>query len=392
MTHTRLFICLVSLALAAACSRIIPEGQPQQPIPVAPNAASLGVSPGPSFDSLPIDGADASQALGAFVASCHVPRTRDDISGLTRREDWAAPCDAAANWPRDDARRFFAGYFTPVTVGDGQGFATGYFEPQISGSAVRRPGFDVPVYALPQDLERCWRDDIPISEREGRAPLSRRTATGACVPYYSRAEIEDGALAGQGLEIGWAADPVEFFFLQIQGSGQLVAPDGAVTRIGYAGQNGKAYTGIGALMRERGLLGDGPGQYAGSMQGIMQYIRENPAAGAALMRENESWIFFRVLEGPGPIGSIGVPVSSGNSVAVDPDFVPYGAPVFLDLDRDVADGLWVAQDTGGAITGANRFDTFWGAGTRAREVAGGMSGRGRALVLLPREAASRLGL
>ncbi|MGB3795180.1 MAG: MltA domain-containing protein [Alteraurantiacibacter sp.] len=392
MKPSRLLICLASLALVSACSRIIPDGQPQQPLPVAPNAASLGIAAGASFSSLPVSNIDASNALDAFASSCLVVQTRQDVSGLTRLEDWAAPCDAATSWPRDDARRFFAGYFTPAVVGDGQGFATGYFEPQISGSRTRRPGFDVPVYAVPQDLERCWRDDTPISQREGRAPLSRRTPAGDCVSYYSRAEIKDGALSGRGLEIGWAADPVEFFFLQIQGSGQLIAPDGQVTRIGYAGQNGKSYTGIGALMRERGLLGDGPGQYAGSMQGIMQYIRDNPAAGAALMRENESWVFFRVLEGAGPIGSIGVPVSAENSVAVDPNFVPYGAPVFLDLDRDVADGMWVAQDTGGAIKGANRFDTFWGAGTRAREVAGGMSGRGPALILLPREAAERLGL
>nr|WP_237392354.1 murein transglycosylase A [Aurantiacibacter rhizosphaerae] len=379
--------------MIAACSRIIPPGQPQLPQqPVAANAASLGLAAGPSFNSLSIGTQDAASALDAFASSCSVARSRSDLSGLTRPQDWAAPCDAAATWPRGDARNFFAGYFTPVRVGDGQGFATGYFEPQIVGSRIRRPGFDVPVYGVPSDLERCWRDDTPASQREGRAPLSRRTPTGECVPYYTRAEIEDGALSGRGLEIGWAADPVEFFFLQIQGSGQLIAPDGSVTRIGYAGQNGRGYTGIGGLMRERGLLGDGPGQYAGSMQGIMQYIRENPAAGAALMRENESWVFFRVLEGPGPIGSIGVPVSAENSVAVDPNFVPYGAPVFLDLDRDVADGLWVAQDTGGAIKGANRFDTFWGAGSRAREVAGGMSGRGAALVLLPRASAQRLGL
>lgn len=391
MTHSRLLIGIIAIALIAACSRIIPEGQPQQPrpIPVAPNAASLGVSAGPAFSSLTIGAVDASHALDAFVASCHVPQRREDVSGLTRQGDWAAPCNAAANWRRDDARRFFESYFMPVVVGDGQGFATGYFEPQIVGSTTRRPGLDVPVYAVPQDLDRCWRDGTPVSQREGRAPLSRRTPTGACVPYYSRAEIEDGALAGRGLEIGWAADPAEFFFLQIQGSGQLIAPDGQVTRIGYAAQNGKAYTGIGRLMRERGLIGPGT-DYATTMQGIMQYLRAHPAQGRAIMRENESWIFFRVLEGPGPIGSIGVPVSAQNSVAVDPDFVPYGAPVFLDLDRNEADGLWVAQDTGGAIKGANRFDTFWGAGTRARDIAGGMSGRGRALVLLPREAADRL--
>ncbi len=396
MTQPRLLLAIASLALIAGCSGIIPDGAEQPPVPVEPNAASLGVRAGPALSSLPIRPIDAGNALGAFVASCSVATSRQDISGLTRLDDWAAPCNAAAAWPRGDAMEFFNAYFTPAIVGDGQGFATGYFEPQIAGSAARRPGFDVPVYGVPDDLERCWRDGTPADQREGRAPLSRRTADGRCVEYYTRAEIEDGALAGRGLEIGWAADPVEFFFLQIQGSGQLIAPDGQVVRIGYAGQNGQAYTGIGGLMRQRGLLGDGPGQYAGSMQGIMQYLRENPAAGDALMRENESWVFFRVLDGPdaeiGPLGSISVPVTAENTVAVDPDFVPYGAPVFLDLDRDVADGLWVAQDTGGAITGPNRFDTFWGAGERARDIAGGMSGRGQALVLLPRASAQRLGL
>ena len=165
-------------------------------------------------------------------------------------------------------------------------------------------------------------------------------------------------------------------------------------RIGYAGQNGREYTGIGGLMRERGLLGSGPGKYAGSMQGIMAYIRENPAEGRALMRENKSWIFFTELKGAndlgGPLGALGVPVRRESSVAADPAYVPLGAPVWLQMDRREASGLWIAQDTGGAIKGANRFDTFWGAGPDARVIAGGMSGRGRAYVLLPKEAAARL--
>ena len=208
--------------------------------------------------------------------------------------------------------------------------------------------------------------------------------------YYTRAEIEDGALENRQAEIAYVADPVEFFFLQIQGSGRLKLDDGSVMRIGYDGQNGHGYTGIGGVMRERGLLGDGPGQYPGSMQGIMAYIRENPEDGKALMRLNESWVFFRELTGDGPLGSLGIPVRRESSVAVDPRFVPYGAPVLLDLDRDVADGLWIAQDTGGAIKGANRFDTFWGAGEDARIIAGGMSGRGSALILLPKASAARL--
>ena len=126
------------------------------------------------------------------------------------------------------------------------------------------------------------------------------------------------------------------------------------------------------------------------MQGIIQYIRDNPAEGEALMNLNKSWIFFRELTTDGPLGSLEVPVRGRDSVAVDPKFVPYGAPVWLDLDRDVADGLWVAQDTGGAIKGANRFDTFWGNGADAREIAGGMSGRGKAYILLPKGTLARL--
>ncbi|MFB0612435.1 murein transglycosylase A [Aurantiacibacter poecillastricola] len=378
--------------MAANCSRVIPGEAPEEPTPVAPNAALLEVTAGPPLASLQVHPEDASRAIGAFIASCHVPQSREDVSGLTQTSDWREPCDAAANWPRDDAIAFFEGYFTPVTVGNGEAFATGYFEPQIVGARTRQPGLEVPVYGVPRDLERCWREDIPLAERTGQPPFSRRLADGSCVRHFSRAEIEAGALDGQGLEIGWAADPVELFFLQIQGSGQLIAPDGTVTRIGYASQNGHGYTAIGGLLRQRGLLGDGPGQYEPSMQGIMRYIREHPEEGAALMRENASYVFFRVLEGAGPLGSIGVPVTAENSVAVDPDFVPYGAPVLLDLDRAEADGMWVAQDTGGAITGPNRFDTFWGAGERARAIAGDMASRGRAVVLLPRASATRLGL
>jgi membrane-bound lytic murein transglycosylase A len=270
------------------------------------------------------------------------------------------------------------------------GLFTGYFEPEIRCSRGRAPGYDVPVYKMPPELERAWPADMPESERTGRPPLGRYDASGNFVPFYERSEIVAGALANRGLEIAWAADPVEFFFLQIQGSGLLRLPDGSLMRIGYAGQNGREYVGIGSVMRERGLLGDGLGKYPGSMQGIMQYIRENPAEGEALMNLNKSWIFFRELATDGPLGALEVPVRGQSSVAVDPKFVPLGAPVFLDLDRNEADGLWIAQDTGGAIKGANRFDTFWGNGEEARRIAGGMSGRGQAIVLLPRGTTARL--
>ena len=289
-----------------------------------------------------------------------------------------------------DATGFFTAQFETVQVGSGTAFATGYFEPEIAGSRKHIPGYDQPVYSLPPDLVRGWSADVPVTERTGRAPLGRVDDRGNLIPYYDRAEIDAGALAGRGLEIAWVADPVEFFFLQIQGSGRLRAPDGTIMRIGYAGQNGREYVGIGSVMREQGLLGDGPGQYAGSMQGLMAYLRDNPVAGRTLMERNKSWIFFKELIGDGPLGALNVPVRTESSVAIDPNYVPLGAPVFFMLDRAEANGLWIAQDTGGAIKGANRFDTFWGAGERARSVAGGMSARGQALLLLPKGTLVRL--
>jgi len=278
-------------------------------------------------------------------------------------------------------------------VGDSTAFVTGYYEPEIAGSRVQLPGYAVPVYGLPPDLTRDWLDETPLDQRSGRPPQGRRDEYGRFVRYHDRAAIEDGALAGRGLEIGWAADPIEFFFLQIQGSGRLRAPDGSIMRIGYAGQNGREYVALGKLMRDRGLIGEGPGQYAGSMQGIMQFLRERPDEGRAMMRANPSWVFFQELTGDGPLGAINVPVRPQVSVAADPRYVPLGAPVFLfGADRREVNGLWIAQDTGGAIKGANRFDSFWGAGEAARVIAGGMSARGRAVVLLPKGTLARLGV
>ncbi|WEK48253.1 MAG: murein transglycosylase A [Candidatus Andeanibacterium colombiense] len=362
------------------------------PAPVPETALLLGIARGRGVGSLGLAQADAAAALASFVESCPRLLARTDGSGLTRADDWRPACAAAPGWNPNDAAGFFKTWFETAVVGDGKAFATGYYEPEISGVRTRQPGFDVPVYALPADMARGWPDEIPPAERTGNPPLGRRMLDGKYAPYYSRGEIEDGALAGKGLEIAWAADPVEFFFLQVQGSGRLRAPDGTVMRIGYAGQNGRDYTGIGGVMRDRGLIGDQPGQYAGSMQGIMAYLREHPADGDALMRENKSWVFFKELIGDGPLGALSVPVRAESSVAADPKYVPLGAPVFLDMDNPRASGLWIAQDTGGAIKGANRFDTFWGAGEQARLTAGGMSARGQAVLLLPKGTLLRLGV
>ncbi len=367
--------------------------QPATPIaamPAAPppadaaNARSQGVVAGTPIAKLEIGEAQARRALAAFRISCPSVQRRTDASGLTRGSDWAPACAAATGWSNNDAASFFRRYFETVQVGTGAAHATGYFEPEIRGSREKRSGYEVPVYRRPADLI-----DVDLSlfnEALKGKRIRGRVDRNAFVPYYDRTQIEEGALAGRGLEIAWAADPVEFFFLQIQGSGRLLLPDGGVMRIGYDNQNGRDYTGIGKLLIDRGEIPRGQG----SMQGIMAYLRADPAKGQAAMRENKSFVFFRELTGPGPLGAMGLPVSGRASVAADPAYVPLGAPVFLSLDRAETAGIWVAQDTGGAIKGANRIDTFWGAGAEARAIAGGMSGRGTAFLLLPVGTLARL--
>ncbi len=271
-----------------------------------------------------------------------------------------------------------------VQVGDGKAFATGYYEPEILGSRSQSAQYSVPVYKRPPDLAEI--DLGTFSDSLKGKKIRGKVEGQSFVPYADRTAIEDGALAGRDLEIAWAADAAEFFFLQVQGSGRLRLPDGSVMRIGYDGQNGRDYTGIGKLMRDRGLLG--PGQ--ASMQGFVAYLNANPEQGRAIMRENKSWVFFRELTGAGPVGALGLPVTARGTVATDPAFVPLGAPVFLSMDRAEPNGLWIAQDTGGAIKGSNRFDTFWGAGDEARRIAGGMSARGTAFVLLPKGVFTRI--
>ena len=355
---------------------------PAQPGIDVTTAAGLGITRGPAIADLLPSGERSRRALLAFRLSCPGLMRRADQSGLTRGSDWNNACAAASSWPESSASEFFSRYFEAVQIGDGAAFVTGYYEPEIAGSRSRQPGYDVPIYRRPSDLI-----DVDLGQfsdsLKGRSIRGKVQGT-KFVPYDVRSQIVAGSLAGRGLELAWAADPVEFFFLQIQGSGRLLLPDGGVMRIGYDGQNGRDYTGIGKLMKDRGLI------QAGSMQDIMRYLRANPAEGAAIMNENKSFVFFREITGPGPLGAMGVPVTPEASVAADPKYIPMGAPVLLSLDRAEPNGIWIAQDTGGAIKGANRFDSFWGAGAQARAIAGGMSARGSALILLPIGSTARL--
>jgi membrane-bound lytic murein transglycosylase A len=362
-------LALLTLALLAACAAKPlpqPEAPPAAPTPappplaqptpppppVGPNARAVGVK---TDNPRVLKADEASRALAAFKTSCPALVRRQDQSQLTQPTDWSAVCAQAASLTDEFAPGFFYYGFDWVRVGEGKAFATGYYEPEIEGSRTPLPGY-VPIYRVPPDLIRCTKPD-------GTAGRGRVDESGTCVLYFTRAEIEDGALNGKGLELAWAKDPVELFFLEIQGSGRIHFPDGTVMRVGYAGQNGRDYIAIGRLLRDRGILPPG----GANMQTIKDWIRANSDQGRELMRENMSYVFFKELTGAGPLG----------------------APVFLTLDRNEANGLWVAQDTGGAIKGPNRFDTFWGAGPEAVAIAGGMSGSGEALILLPKGTAAR---
>ena len=369
------FRTLVALAIGlglGSCVRVTPP-PPLTPPPPPTSALEAGVRRGPSMPRLSAD--QAGRLWRVFQISCPSLVARQDASGLTAPEDWRPLCAATP----DDLPRFLRSHFDLVQVGAGTAFATGYYEPEIRGCRARRPGCEVPIYRRPPDLL----DADPQTGARGRGRLDEQ---GHFVPYHDRAAIEDGALAGRGLELAWAADPVDLFFLQIQGSGRVRMDDGSVMRIGYAAQNGRDYVPIGRLMRERAIL-----QPPISMQRIAEWIHANPDAGRALMRENLSYVFFQELTGPGPLGALGRPVTPRATVAADPRFVPLGAPVLLaDMENPAADGFWVAQDAGGAIRGANRFDTFWGAGDEAAATAGGMQAHGRAYILLPRGALRRI--
>ncbi len=382
---------LLALSLAACATRptppvtpappvITPEPEPV-PVPVPPKPATAAASGIAVAAPRPFTEEAAVRALAAFRISCPSVVRRPDTSGLTLGQEWRAVCDEARALPTTAAaaQRFFSSSFAWVKVGSEPAFATGYWEPEILGSRVPAPGYQVPIYRTPTDLVRCTRAD-------GQTGRGRLDETGQCVLYWTRGEILDGALAGRGLELAYAADPIDMFFLEIQGSGRLRLPDGSVMRIGYDNQNGREYVGIGRLLRDRGILPPG----GADMDSIKRWMRAQPDGGMSLMRENLSKIFFKELTGPGPLGALGLPVTARGTVAADPMFVPLGAPVWLDVATDDADGLWVAQDTGGAIKGANRFDTFWGAGEDARRIAGGMSARGEALLLLPRASVDRL--
>lgn len=357
-----------------------------------PSAAHLTLEP-QSFGALPGWTDDhPSEALPAFLRSCDRLAKLGEGTAVgpaalkSTAAGWRGVCDEAVRVPEHDdaaARRFFEAGFTPYLAGNNnaqEGLFTGYYEPELRGT--RRPGgrYQTPLLKRPPDLVMVDLGRFRPAWRGER--IAGRVQNGYLVPYASRAEIERGSLDPARLALVWVDDPVDAFFLQVQGSGRVRLQDGSLVRLGYAGQNGHPYVAIGKILVDRGQLTPD----AVSLQSIRAWIKAHPEDGAALMDENPSYVFFREMTGDGPIGSEGVVLTPGRSLAVDDRFMPLGAPVFLDVSdtHGQVRRLLVAQDTGGAIAGPVRGDVFWGFGPEAEARAGAMRARGRAYLLLPK--------
>lgn len=323
-----------------------------------------------------------SETWTAFLRSCDT---------LVKRTAWQPVCSDAATLTAPDnaaVRAFFEQRFQPyqATADDGstEGMVTGYYEPLLKGDRERTARARFPLYATPDDLISVELASV-YPELKGLR-LRGRLVGNKLVPYPTRKEIEAAGDGFQGKPIAWAEDPVELFFLHIQGSGRIELPDGSHLRVGYADQNGHPYQSIGKLLVERGELK----LEQASMQGIKKWGAKNPDKLAALLASNPGFVFFRELPGDlsGPLGALGVPLTGGRSIAVDPRFIPLGAPVFLATTQPNSsqplNRLVMAQDTGSAIRGGVRADFFWGFGDKAGELAGRMKQRGRMWVLLPK--------
>mgnify|MGYP000885575795 CR=1 FL=1 len=392
--------------LLTACSTVPPTSsapapacQPCAACPACPPPVAAPAAPAPftrtlqpaAWSDLPgwtTD--DVAAAWPAFLQSCR------GVASKPHGPAWKRVCDlarAADGKPGFDARRFFEQHLQPYSVANGggavDGMVTGYYEPLLRGSRTRARGFEQPVRGVPDDLLTIDLSAVFPELKDKR--VRGRLEGNKVVPYWSRAEIAARSDRLPARTLLYVDDPVELFFLQVQGSGRVKLPDGRLVRLNYGDQNGHPYQSIGRVLVDRGELK----LEEASMQGIQAWARANPARLDDLLNSNPSYVFFREVPDSkgGPVGALGVPLTAERSIAVDPRSVPLGAPVFLATTRPNSmqpmNRLVMAQDTGGAIKGAVRADFFWGFGKAAGEQAGRMKQAGRMWLLLPPEAAPR---
>ena len=360
------------------------ETQPTKPTSTA-QYALLKPSQWDNIDGFAED--DLTAAWPAWLRSC---------STLINKPQWQAACAAAKVIDRPNIQaiqayftQHFNVYSTTNLDGTETGLITGYYEPVLKGSRNKSAQYAYPLYRQPNDLVTVeLGDTYPelkykrvrgklLVDKEGRNKL---------VPYATRAEIEATSSPLAGNELVWINDIIDVFFLQVQGSGLVKLDNGGEVHVGYADQNGHTYNSIGRVLIERGELSADQA----SMQGIKNWARNNLDKLRDLLNSNPSYVFFRELPAglPGPLGALGVPISAERSVAIDPKYVPLGAPIFLSTTQPNSQiplkRLMVAQDTGGAIKGGVRADFFWGAGDVAGKMAGSMKQQGKIWVLLPK--------
>lgn len=327
------------------------------------SAAPVRVKP-VSFADLPAWTEDDHEAaLAVFLSSC----SRIRSTALIPASDWAGACQRAGS-AGGSARAFFEGNFQPVMFEDGAPpLFTAYYEPEIPGALRRDAVYRYPLYRVPPELPK------------GR-------------PWKTRAEIAAGALAGRNLELVWLSDPVEVYFLHVQGSGRIRLPDGSILRVGYAAKNGHPYRSVGKEMARRGLLAAN----RVTARRIGEFVRHNPKVGREILNHNRSFVFFRKIElandVDGPLGAMNVSVTAMRSLAVDPEITSLGAPVWVEMSdkQQPLARLMVAQDVGSAIKGAQRGDLFFGSGKQSGERAGRIRHKGRLVVLVPKQSATRL--
>ena len=366
-----------------------PELKPAEPKPAElkiPDYGLLKPAVWEEVDGLELD--NLSLAWPAWMQSC---------STLINKPVWKNACSVAnqlneqtaknpdTNQIQNYFKQYFAVYKTSNADGTDTGMITGYYEPMLKGSRSKSAQFPNPLYAAPADMITVELDSLFPELKFKR--VRGRLVGNKLVPYYNRGEIEAETSPLKGREFIYIDDIIDVFFLQIQGSGLVQLENGEQVHVGYADQNGHPYNSIGRLLVERGELT----LAQASMQGIKNWARNNLAKLRDLLNSNPSYVFFRELPVglPGPLGALGVPILAERSVAVDPKFIPLGAPIFLSTTEPNSTKplkrMMMAQDTGGAIKGGVRADFFWGAGAEAGAKAGAMKQSGKIWVFLPKE-------
>jgi len=405
-------VALSSFSLGAEAARRHHRGQhqhlshvpaaPPRPLPYPQLSLPFEI---PGAQYLPLAWADVKgwgaddhlAAYKTFRASC---RSINAQNGAAEPKALGAslsePCRVAKTLDLTDdakAKTFFEENFAPLRIsrlGEPDGFVTGYYEPVLEGSRTQTDVYNVPVYRRPSNLfVRGYKQDSISLPNKG--PVYRKIGRRKLVPYYDRGEIEDGKIAGRGLEIAWLKDPTDLLFAQIQGSARIKFEDGSTVRLNYDAYNGYPYTAVGRILIERGII---PKEEM-SMQKIREWMAQNPDGAKELRRQNRAYIFFREVnlsDKDEAIGAQGIPLTAGRSIAVDKSLHVYGTPFFIEGELPIESEraktpfhrLMIAQDTGSAIIGPARADLFFGAGQEAGRISGRLRHPMHFVMLIPK--------